>query len=89
LHFNYHDTGISRKDYKAKLKKSGLEYDKADKTIYTQLKDRQATAMKYARKLERYNNELVSKFPERLNPSTGVHKLVEVLNDLADLGDVD
>jgi hypothetical protein len=46
LHFNYHDTGISRHDYKAKLKESGLEYDKADKTIYAQVKDRQTTALK-------------------------------------------
>jgi len=89
LHFNYHDTAINRKDYKAKLKQCGLEYDKADKTIYTQLKDRQATAMKYARKLERHYNEMAVKFPERLNPSTGVHKLVEVLNDLAELGSAD
>jgi RloB-like protein len=86
LHFNYHDTGINRKDYKAKLKRCGLEYDKSDDTIYGKLIDRQATAMKYARKLERYNNDMPVKFPERLNPSTGVHKLVEVLNELAELG---
>ena len=89
LHFNYHDSGISRKDYKAKLKHCGLEYDKADDTVYGQLKDRQATAIKYARKLERHYHEIGVKFPERLNPSTGVHKLVEVLNDLADLGTAD
>lgn len=89
LHFNYHDTGISRNDYKAKLKKAGLEYDKADKTIYAKLKSIQDTAMKFARKLERYWNDMGEKFPERQNPSTSVHKLVEFLNELADLGSVD
>jgi len=89
LHFNYHDTGISRADYKAKLKQSGLEYDKADKTIYAQVKDRQDTAIKNARKLERHWNDMGKQFPERENPSTGVHKLVEFLNELADLGSVD
>ena len=89
LHFNYHDTGISRADYKAKLKQSGLEYDKADKTIYAQVKDRQDTAMKYARKLERHWNDIGKQFPERENPSTSVHKLVEFLNELADLGSTD
>jgi hypothetical protein len=89
LHFNYHDTGISRKDYKAKLKQSGLEYDKADKTIYDKVKEHQATALKFARKLERHWHEKREKFPERQNPSTSVHKLVEFLNELADLGSTD
>jgi hypothetical protein len=89
LHFNYHDTGISRHDYKSKLKNCGLEYDKADTTIYTQMKDRQALACKHAAKLERHWNQLGEHFPERRNPSTSVHKLVEFLNDLADLGSVE
>jgi hypothetical protein len=50
------------------------------------VKDRQDTAIKNARKLERYWNEMREKFPERQNPSTSVHKLVEFLNELADLG---
>jgi hypothetical protein len=89
LHFNYHDTGISRIDYKARLKHCGLEYDKADRTIYDQVKDRQETAFKHARRLERYWNEMGERFPERRNPSTNVHKLVDFLNDLADLGNAD
>ena len=88
LHFNYHDTGISRHDYKARLKQSGLEYDKADKTIYNKVKDRQETAFKHARRLERHWNDMGERFPERQNPSTSVHKLVEFLNELADLGSV-
>jgi len=86
LHFNYLDTGISRDDYKGKLKDCGLVYDKADKTIYAKVKGRQDTAIMHARKLERYWNEMGKQFPERDNPSTGVHKLVEFLNELADLG---
>jgi hypothetical protein len=89
LHFNYHDTGISRDDYKAKLKQCGLEYDKAGKTTYAQVKDRQPAAFKHARRLERHWNEMGERFPERQNPSTSVHKLVEFLNDLADLESVD
>lgn len=89
LHFNYHDSGISRDDYRAKLRQCGLEYDKADQTIYAQIKDRQPTAFKHARKLEQHWNEMGEKFPARQNPSTSVHKLVEFLNDLADLGSVD
>ena len=88
LHFNYHDTGISRHDYKARLKQSGLEYDKADKTIYNKVKGLQETACKHARRLERHWNEMGERFPERQNPSTSVHKLVEFLNELADLGSV-
>jgi hypothetical protein len=89
LHFNDHDTGISRNDYKARLKQCGLEYDKADKTLYDQVKDRQEMAFKHARRLERHWNEMGERFPERQNPSTNVHKLAEFLNDLADLGDAD
>lgn len=88
LHFNYHTAGISRNDYKAKLKPN-LEYDKADKTIYAKVKSFQETAIKFAHKLERHWNELGEKFPERQNPSTSVHKLVEFLNELADLGSTD
>ncbi len=89
LHYSYHDTGISRHDYKAKLKQSRLEYDKADKTIYAKVKNRQEMAFKHARRLERHWNELGERFPERQNPSTSVHKLVEFLNELADLGSAD
>ena len=89
LHFNYHDTGISRHDYKEKLKQSNLDYDKADQAIYHKVKPLQETAIRHARRLERHWNEMGEKFPERQNPSTNVHKLVEFLNELADLGSVD
>jgi hypothetical protein len=89
LHFNYHDTGISRHDYKEKLRKCGLEYDKADKGTYARLKDRQDTALKHARMLEQAWNERDERFPQRQNPSTNVHRLVEFLNELSDLGGTD
>jgi hypothetical protein len=89
LHFNYHDTGISRHDYKTKLKESGLEYHKADKAIYFKVKPYEETALRNARRLERHWNEMGEKFPERQNPSTNVHKLVEFLNELAELGGTD
>jgi len=85
LHFNYHDAGISRKDYKAKLKPH-FNYQKDDQTIYEQVKDRQETALKNARRLERHWNDMGEQFPERRNPSTSVHLLVEFLNELAELG---
>ena len=89
LHFDYHDTCISRDDYRKKLRQSGLEYDKADEMIFEKLNARQATALKFAHKLESRWNELGKSFPERECPSTSVHKLVEFLNELADLGSVD
>ena len=89
LHFNYHDTGLHRDVYKEKLKSCGIEYDKADTSIYEKLKPHQAKALKFASKLEQYWNELEERSPHVQNPSTSVHKLVQFLNELADLGSVD
>ena len=88
LHYCYLDTGISRADYKKKLGEKGLDYDKADKKIYEKVKACQEKAIKNAAKLEKHWNESGKK-PERENPSTSVHKLVEYLNELADLGKID
>lgn len=89
LHYGYIDTGISRADYSRKLREKGLVYDKADKTIYEKVKSLQERAIKNAAKLEKHWNECGHACPERENPSTSVHKLVEYLNELADLGNVD
>ncbi len=89
LHFCYFDTGISRDQYKEKLRQGGLDYDKADKTIYEKVKLFQERAIKNAARLEKHWNDSVKRDPERENPSTSVHKLVEYLNDLADLGNID
>jgi len=88
LHFNYHDTAISRDAYVAKLRPH-LEYDKADNKIYEKVRPRQEIALRHARRLEKHWNELGERNPETHNPSTSVHTLVEFLNELADLGSVD
>jgi hypothetical protein len=88
LHFNYFDSAISRSQYARKLSERGLEYDKADRNVYEKVKAKQETAIRNAKRLERHWNESGSKFPERENPSTNVHELVEFLNELADLGKV-
>ena len=87
LHFNYHDTGISRQDYKGKLDKHlSAPYDKADNEIYQKLLDHQPAGITNAKRLEKHWREMGERYPERQNPSTSVHKLVEFLNELSELG---
>jgi hypothetical protein len=86
LHFCYFDSAIGRGDYARKLLEHGLQYDRA---IYEKLKHLQEAALKNAAKLEKLWNESGKHYPERENPSTGVHKLVERLNELAALGKLD
>jgi hypothetical protein len=88
LHFNYHDSGISRKDYKAKLEPFlPVPYDKADPEMYQKVLSHQPTAIRNARRLEKYWSEMGERMPHRQNPSTSMHKLVEFLNELVELGD--
>lgn len=89
LHFDYIDSAISRKDYATKLSQRGIKYKKTDNCFYEKIKDKQNVAIKNAKKLERHWNEAGCKFPERENPSTNVHELVELLNELASLESVD
>src|SRR5882672_9999496 len=87
LHFNYHDSGISRDAHKQKLAACGIAgYDKADAGMYAKVLEHQPTAIRNAKRLEKHWNEMGKRFPERENPSTGVHKLVEFLNELLELG---
>lgn len=78
LHFEFLNTGISRKDYCKKL--SVLlqhEYQKNSETIYDELLSKQPTAIANAKKLlDRYN----PRNPANNNPSTTVYRLVEELN---------
>ncbi|MGL4379468.1 MAG: RloB family protein [Microcoleaceae cyanobacterium] len=78
LHFHYYDTAISRQYYQDMLTKLlGHKYQKNSQTIYNELKDKQVDAMKNAKRLlEKYNPPN----PEKDNPSTTVHLLVETLN---------
>jgi len=77
LHFVYRDTGISRHDM-GKLLSGYLQnkYDKGDKTTYEQLRGRLDDALRNARKLA-VSQGSVS--PERDNPSTNVHEMIEKL----------
>lgn len=78
LHFDYHDTAISRRDYRKKLSKSlGRQYRKNDPSMYEDLLSRQSTAIKHADKLL---NESSSRNPAASDPSTRVQKLVQELN---------
>jgi hypothetical protein len=61
------------------------EYDKADPDIYSKVHAGQDTAVRNARRLEKHWRELGERFPERQNPSTSVHKLVEFLGELSEL----
>jgi len=85
LHFNYIDAGIPRRQYAEKLA-THFSYDKADRGIYHRLKDLQPAAIRNAHKLERHWTSLGVHRAEVNNPSTQVHRLVELLNELADLG---
>jgi hypothetical protein len=88
LHFNYHDTAMSRDSYAARLRPHFV-YGKADQEIYEKVKARQEVALRHARRLEKHWNESGEINPERQNPSTSVHKLVEFLNELAALAPVE
>lgn len=89
LHFNYLDSALSRDRYAEKLAPLlGIAYKKADASMYAHLETRQPMALRNAHRLERHWADLGVNNPERHNPSTGVHKLVEHLNDLKELGPV-
>jgi RloB-like protein len=78
LHFEFLNTGISRKDYAGKLSSLlGCKYKKNSETIYDELFDKQYIAIKNAiNLLKQYNPH----FPVKDNPATTVHLLVQELN---------
>lgn len=79
LHFNYINTGISRKDYINKLNKLLPEkYKKNSKIIYEQILDKQSEAIRNSKKLLSEYEDLYN--PTGNNPSTTVYELVEELN---------
>ncbi len=82
LHFQYLNTGLPRSDYEDKLSKLlGQEYQKNDPTMYQQLLEQgnQSLAIKHAKKLlASYDPSN----PEKDNPSTTVHLLVQALNTM-------
>jgi hypothetical protein len=78
LHFEYLNTGISRQDYVRKLsRRLDNPYKKNSNGMYDALLPYQSQGIQNARKLlECYEQPC----PERDNPSTTVHLLVEQLN---------
>jgi hypothetical protein len=86
LHFDYHDAGLSRTQYKDKLtEKLGTKYLKNDETMYYTLQDKQEIAIRNARKLYSFQCEQASQRKQAIqeqNPVTLVFKLVEKLGGL-------
>jgi RloB-like protein len=78
LHFHLYNTAVPRSDYKKKLTKSlGCDYAKNSDDMYARLEDKQSQAIKNAQiLLASYDPH----DPERDNPATTVHLLVEELN---------
>ena len=81
LHFHYHDSATSRDLYKGMLtQRLGTEYRKNDPNMYEWLKEKQQAAIDNAKKLL---GSYVPHSPEKDNPCTTVHDLVEALNKFA------
>jgi hypothetical protein len=78
LHFDLQQTSVSRDEYGKKLSdRLGRKYQKNDTTLYDELKALQPDAIRNCKKLLSFYNPCV---PERNDPSTTVHTLVEFLN---------
>ncbi len=79
LHYDFNDVAIKRHEYARRLTKyMGRKYLKNDGNMYDLLKERQIVAIQNAKKLlNRYN----PCNPEKNDPSTRVHELVETLNE--------
>ena len=82
LHFNYHDSAMSRDTYKSRLSKQlGFTYKKNDPNMYDLLEDKQRDAIRNAtRLLQGYGDQ---HRPAYDNPCTTVHHLVQALNQTA------
>ncbi len=79
LHFDYHDTAISRKQYQRILsQKLRKEYRKNDPNIYDVLLDKQQEAIENAKRL--LDSYRPDHNPAKDDPCTTVHLLVESLN---------
>jgi len=82
LHFHYHEDAESRDWYINQLNKLlGHEYEKNSDKMYGELKDKQDTAIRNAKRLIKFHLDSKGKnVPEKDNPSTTVYELVEELN---------
>jgi hypothetical protein len=78
LHFDFQQTAVSRNEYGTRLSNLlGRKYQKNDSTLYEELKTRQIEAIRNSKKLLSCYSPCN---PERDDPSTTVHVLVEYLN---------
>jgi hypothetical protein len=78
LHFDFQQSSVSRAEYGAKLSsRLGRKYHKADTTLYDELKTLQSHAIRNAKKLL---SCYAIPNPEKDDPSTSLHILVEYLN---------
>lgn len=78
LHFEFLNTAIGRTKYYEKL--TGLlsrKYDKNTSDIYGLIRDKEATAIKNAKNLEKMHSDAGVTSYEKMDPSTSVYKLVE------------
>jgi hypothetical protein len=83
LHYNFYDSAMSRTQYGEKLSElMQRKYEKKQTDIYEHLKDRQESAIKNAKKLQKYHFDMKG-FHDfcNSNPITTVYELVEALND--------
>lgn len=83
LHFDYHNVPIPRRNYPRMLserRRLGKPYKKNDRDMYDLLFDRQPNAIRNA---ERLLLSYEPHQPEKDNPCTTVHTLVEALNEFA------
>lgn len=82
LHFEYLQTGLGRGAFKNKLNQLlATEYLK-NMDVYQLIKDKEAVAIKNAKKLEQMHDDNNVVSPEKRVPSTAVYKLVEHLRQL-------
>jgi RloB-like protein len=78
LHYHYHDAATSRDLYKKMLtERMGRKYKKKDSTMYQELLDKMDDAIRNAKRLSKSHGK--NHNPEKDNPSTTVHLLVELL----------
>lgn len=81
LHFNYHESALSRTQYADMLKRAlGIRYKKNSFNMYDLLESRQPNAIRNA---ERLLKSYTPHNPARDNPCTTVHHLVQELNKFA------
>jgi len=92
LHFEYLNTGVSRKQYQKKIEEhihkatgnNNFSYEKSTENMYMLLNEygNEGMAIKYASKLEEQFNNTNFNYAQH-NPCTKVHHLVNTLNALA------